>query len=232
MILYKVKKLNMVIATNPKSGVTSTANLLEKLQVSFVRKDLYNKDLVSKFISEFENVALVFRNPYERAVSMYIRFCSTLNNPDKRKKDQAKNILKQLNRNEDDVSFVDFLEYLDQTSIQNRDIHYRPQELIYSTHCLVRTENFKEDMRHFFVSSGFDYGSKELLKLEAEDLVKNRCSKVRSKPGGDLSDTGSGEILKYSEIGFPEVDSFLNNKTMGLIKNLFSEEIEYVVRKK
>ena len=230
MIIYKIRHQGTIIsvATNPKSGDSTTKHLMNTLKANFIRQDVsnYKKKEIDRILSESKNCALVFRDPYFRAVSMYIRFCFSLIDERTEKRIPSENLLSSLGKKKHGIDFIEFLEYLLDTPVKKLNPHYRPQDLIHLPHSIIRTEQYKKDMLDFFTLAGYQLG--EALKvIEDDDLIKNSTSRIRQVTNEDSSLISSNKLIEMGKDNLPETKSFLNSRSKSLIEKIFFEELKF-----
>ena len=228
MIIYKIRYQGkiIIVATNPKSGNSTTKHLMKTLGADFIRQEAYKRKEIDKILSESKNCALVFRDPYSRAVSMYIRFCLTLIEKRTEKRIPSEKLLRRLGKQKQGICFIEFLEYLVDTPVKKLNIHYRPQHLIYRPHSIIRTHQYKKDMLDFFTLAKYQPG--ELLRaIKDDELIRNSTSSTRRVTNKDSSLIGSTKLIEMGKDNLPETKSFLNVRSKSLIEEIFSEELKF-----
>ena len=228
MIIYNIRYQGKIIsvATNPKSGNSTTKHLMKTLGANFIRQEAYKKKEIDKILAESKNCALVFRDPYSRAVSMYIRFCLTLIEKRTEKRIPSEKLLSRLGKKKQGICFIEFLEYLVNTPEKKLNIHYRPQHLIYRPHSIIRTEHYKKDILDFFTLAKYQPGE-ALRAIEDNKLIKNSTSSTRRVTNEDSSLIGSNKLIEMGKNNLPETKSFLNARSKSLIEEIFSEELKF-----
>ena len=228
MIIYKIRYQGkiIIIATNPKSGNSTTKYLMKTLGADFIRQEAYKRKEIDKILSEGKDCALIFRDPYSRAVSMYIRFCLTLIEKRTEKRIPSEKLLRRLGKKKEGICFIEFLEYLVNTPEKKLNIHYRPQHLIYRPHSIIRTEQYKKDILDFFTLAKYKPG--EVLRaIKDDELIKNSTSRIRRMTNEDSSLISSNKLLEMRKHNLPDTKSFLNTRSKSLIEEIFSEELKY-----
>jgi hypothetical protein len=224
MITFDVRDLKFMFVTNPKSGVTSTHHLLANI----LHEDFRRYDHVdANTVNENKHVAFIFRNPYERVVSMFFRFNRVLwTDPTGMRGSVTNNILKKYDK-EEGFTFIDFLTYLKEMPNNERDIHYRCQDIPKKYDCLILTHRYLDDVLSCFKQIGYVKGVEVLSGKTAADVIANNVKKGESQAKEDVLILKTFEFQKFEESGYPPYDLFLNLDTQKLIENIFYEETRF-----
>ena len=109
-MIYKLKRTDISIAVNPKCGVSFTRNLLKKSKLDFRMMKI--KPSQTKYQ---KSTFFVFRNPYYRVVSMYLRLCNLMRGSRGELESYIANKIIYRNGFQNGISFNQFLEYIDNT---------------------------------------------------------------------------------------------------------------------
>lgn len=228
MILFELEELDILFATNPKSGVTSTNHILNVMDVKYRFYGIENPGEINPGSSE--NIIFVFRDPYQRTVSMFLRFCNTLKSKDERRKKESESLIQLIAGSGVGVTFNQFLGYLSATSELERNLHYRKQDIPKNYKYLIRTHQYKDD----FLIAGEALRNPEfslkIANVNFEAIKSNPSSSTRISCTEDLSCIPSNDLLDKYKNGYPLADSFLNKKNISVIDSVFSEEIEFAKR--
>lgn len=223
MVTFDLINQNLVIITNPKSGVTTTNNLLaDILHEDFRRYD----SLDSKIIIQNKRAAFVFRNPYERVVSMFFRFNRVLwTDPTGVRGNVTKEILKRY-RKKDGFNFPDFLTYLKETPNDKRDIHYRSQDIPERYDRLILTDRYFEGMLIFFREVGYSKAIEKLSEISAEEIIANKIKKSDVKEWEDVLRLRTYDYEKFEKPGYPPYSLYFNSETVRAIDDIFHNEVQ------
>lgn len=231
MILYTLDGLGISIATNPKSGVTYSNSLLQAMNVDYNRSNiLYSKnpkDSKKLDKTDWTKTIFVFRDPYQRSVSMYLRLCNTLRSKEEHKKKETKDLLKKLELADTGITFNQFLEFIAETPDNERNVHYRKQDIPPQYANLVRTHKFKQDILFASKNTNFQSISEKLINIDFNAMNKNPASKKRTTHSEDLSNMTSINLIKSFKGNYPTAESFLNEENISKIREIFKEEIEF-----
>src|SRR3989304_2749961 len=223
MVTFDLINQDFIIITNPKSGVTTTNNLLANiLHEDFKRYD----SLDSGIKTGNKRAVFVLRDPYERVVSMFFRFnrVSWTDHTGVRG-EVSKKILRKY-RKEGGFNFLDFLTYLKETPNDNRDIHYRCQDIPEKYDFLVLTHRYFEDILKFFKKIGNQKGVEILSPKTADEIIANSVKKSDVKEWENMVELKTFEFEKFEKTGFPPYALFLNSETRKLIEDTFKKEIQ------
>lgn len=223
MVTFHLINQDVIIVTNPKSGVTTTNNLLANiLHEDFKRYD----SLDSNIEGRNKRVVFVLRDPYERVVSMFFRFNRVLwTDLTGVRGEITKQILRKY-RKEDGFNFHDFLTYLKDFPNDKRDIHYRCQDIPEKYDFLVLTHRYFEDILIFFKEIGYQKGVEILSQKTADEIIANSVKKSNVKEWENMSELKTFEFEKFEKTGFPPYAYFLNSETRKLIEDIFKDEIQ------
>jgi phenolic acid decarboxylase len=227
MITFDLINQGFTFVTNPKSGVTSTQHLLTNI----LREDFKRHDrLDSSLIVPDKQTAFIFRDPYERVVSMFFRFNRVLwTDPSGTRSAVTLNILKKYGK-EEGFNFVEFLTFLRETPNNERDIHYRGQDIPDRRDYVIWTHRYYQDLLSFFDTIGYAKGRDQMAAKTAEDVIANSVKKGVNHRWGDMLGLKTFEFEKFERTGYPPYDLFLNSDTRRTIESIFVEEIEWNYR--
>ena len=222
LLLYKLKNKDISIAVNPKSGVSFTRNLLKKANL-----DYQIKRIKPSQTKNFKSTFFVFRNPYNRSVSMYLRLCNLLGGSRGELEEYISKKIIYKSGYKNGISFNQFLEFISNTKESLRDIHYHPQYKPFSFKAIINTENYFEDLL-----KNLEYIDKDtymiLKSIDVSQISKNRCAINEINQNKDLSNISSNLIIKYAQDNsFPIKDNFLNYENLKLIENIFRNDINF-----
>jgi len=225
MITFDLTNQRFLFVTNPKSGVTTTHHVLANvLHEDFKRYD----ELGSHAIIKNKQTAFIFRNPYERAVSMFFRFNRVLwTDPTGVRGSVTTAILEKYGK-EDGFDFLDFLTFLQDTRDEERDVHYRSQDIPSKYDFLILTRRYQRDMLSFFDHVGYKKGVEVLSCRTAASVIANNIKKneEENKEWGNVFLLKTFAFETFEESGYPPYDLFLDPVTRKLIEDIFREEVQ------
>lgn len=138
----------------------------------------------------------------------------------------TREILRQF-RKEDGFTFMDFLVYLKSTPNNERDIHYRSQDIPAIYDHLIRTDGYFEDVLVFFGKVGYERGVQMLSDKTSQDIIANSVKKGRNIAWGDVSGLRTFDFEKFETSGYPPYDLFLHQEARKAIEEIFREEIAW-----
>lgn len=213
-----------LIYTNPLCGDESIAQALDALGLDHSRT-------VQSAQSDFEDAleaeesAFVFRDPYHRAVSMYLRFCETTESRNAKKRERTNKILRELGKESEGITFLEFLRYLRDTPEERRDIHYLPQAKPDHPGFLIRAEQLIPGLVQYFGLKGIAVGSATKMKKWSRLAAKNVDQSANDADTIELliSDI---QQLRHTK-GPPACESFLDQRNRKLIEEVFREDVDF-----
>lgn len=227
MIVYELKEISTLFITNPKAGVTITNSLIQALDIKFKRKDIIHQKID---LDSYKRAIFIFRDPYQRTVSMFLRFCNTLKSNEHHKKEESEELNRLMGNPQAGLTFNVFLDYLNSTDDHERNIHYRTQRIPTRYTHLIRTHNYKDDLYKIFQD---DRRSASLMgadKIDFSSLESNPASANRLPYSEDFSNMPSRILANEYKKAYPTAESFINKKNLPIIEAVFSEEIEFALR--
>tara|TARA_B100000212_G_scaffold317287_1_gene272821 strand:+ start:17903 stop:18670 length:768 start_codon:yes stop_codon:yes gene_type:complete len=222
IFVYKLKGSDISISVNPKAGITSTRYLLKSANIKYKNLKIKPKKLIDQQFSIF-----IFRNPYKRAVSMYLRFCNLINGSRGYLEKSIVNDFLIKNGYENGISFNQFLDYLGNVDVFFRDIHFQNQYIPENYSFLVRTDFYKGDILKAIKQLDLNIYNK-IKNVDFSNIVKNSAAESRKDLKKDLSDTSSSAIISYGLSGFyPISENFLNEPNREKIEYIFRNDVDF-----
>ena len=230
-------KYNYIAYYCTKSGCSSLKHLfidLHKEELSLdVQTQLISHTAKSSFtipnnfdIKSVPKFILV-RDPYLRAVSMYINKYVGENSHIKRSM-KEKNIVNEFG--ESFLSFLKFLKDLKERNLLNKvDGHMYEQSHEYNPKdnlLIVKLENFEKEIKRFYRKK-FKHNTEFLSKIDglfSENNKSYHTNTTKIHNTAQHTDVSNVEFTDKKSIVIPNYDVFYNDKTKGLVEMIFHDD--------
>ena len=232
VVIASSKKYNYNIFWSGKSGCTLLRRLflfLHKEELSKKIPQDYNEiDKDFMFDPELGRSLMLTRNPYTRAVSMFTnKMCGRwdhrtlhLKIPQFSKKVSFEKFLIFLRENKDCLREVDvhLMRQVDSLLINRKNNTSYPLDRI----CLVKLENFNEDILKFYKSLG-----SEELTLKVQDFL-GQMNKIciNKTPRVESQDFVGSKEYDVETFEFPDYKFFYNESLLDLVYEIYEEDFK------
>jgi hypothetical protein len=235
-VLYS-PKYNYIAYYCAKSGCSSLKHLFIDLHKEELSQDVQSQlishtakasfmlpnDFDTKSVPKF----ILVRNPYLRAVSMYINKYVGENSHIKRSM-KEKNVVNE--HGESFLSFLKFLKDLKERNLLNKiDGHMYEQSHEYNSKdnlIVIKLENFEKEIKKFYRKK-FKDDTGFLSKIDglfAENNKTYHTNTTKIHNDAEQTDVSKVEFTDKKSIIIPNYDVFYNDKTKKLVETIFHDD--------